>query len=92
VFSLLARKPRYALPVLAQGLGVACFGLAALLPRTLEPRTFLARMALPLTRLNPLCVPLLAPAAQNLHTLPASARHCAHARATRSAPFTFLSL
>jgi hypothetical protein len=34
----------------------------------------------------------LASAAQNLHTLPASARHCAHARATRSAPSTFLSL
>jgi hypothetical protein len=61
VFPLLAQKPRYAPPVLAQGLGVACFGLAAFLPRTLEPRASLARMVLPLTRLNPLYAPLLAP-------------------------------
>jgi hypothetical protein len=33
-----------------------------------------------------------APAAQHLHTPPPSARHCAHARATRLAPPTFLSL
>jgi hypothetical protein len=48
-------------PVLAQGLDVACFGLAVLPPRTLEPRAPLARMALPLTRLNPFCAPLFAP-------------------------------
>jgi hypothetical protein len=35
---------------------------------------------------------VLAPAAQHLHTLPASARHYVHARATRSAPPTFLPL
>jgi hypothetical protein len=35
---------------------------------------------------------VLAPAAQHQHILPASARHYAHARATRSAPLTFLPL
>jgi hypothetical protein len=35
---------------------------------------------------------VLAPAAQHLHTPPASARHCAHVHATRSAPLTFLPL
>jgi hypothetical protein len=35
---------------------------------------------------------VLAPAAQHLHTLLASARHYVHARATRSAPPTFLPL
>jgi hypothetical protein len=34
VFLLLAQKLRYASPVLAQGLGVACFGLAAPLLRS----------------------------------------------------------
>jgi hypothetical protein len=44
VFLHLAQKPRYAPPVLAQELGVACFGLAASLPYTTEPRAFLARV------------------------------------------------
>jgi hypothetical protein len=42
VFPHLAQKPRYALPVLAQELGVACFGLAASLLYTTKPRAFLA--------------------------------------------------
>jgi hypothetical protein len=61
-------------PVLAQGLGVACFGLAALLSRTLEPRASLARMALPLTCLNPLCAPLFAPG----RSPPLGSCSCAH--------------
>jgi hypothetical protein len=42
VFPHLAQKPHYAPPVLAQELGVACFGLAASLPYTTEPRACLA--------------------------------------------------
>jgi hypothetical protein len=74
MFPHLAQKPRYAPPVLAHELGVACFSLAASLPRTLEQRASLARMALPLTHLNPLCAPLLAPG----RSPPLGSCSCAH--------------
>jgi hypothetical protein len=52
VFLHLAQKPRYAPLVLAQELGVACFGLAASLPRTPEPRAPQLRVCRATTRLR----------------------------------------
>jgi hypothetical protein len=45
VFPHLAQKPRYAPPVLAQELGVACFGLAVSFPRIHAPAPTLLRRA-----------------------------------------------